>query len=265
MRLLAHVALMAAFTAGSMLADDWAKTFTVSGRPELRVETDDAAVVVLPWSDKGDAKRIEARVTTSRWRIAPGEVEIREYQTGDRVELVVRCHSSGIHFDVGNRSILVELHVPRRIQSDIHTGDGSIRVSGLEGETRLRTGDGSVEADGLDGALDATTGDGHMKVRGRLDALTLRTGDGGIEADVLPGSKMRSGWRLESGDGAVRVRLPRDFAVELDLHTGDGHMSVDFPVPANARSGRNLRARMNGGVSPLTIRTEDGSIHIGRI
>jgi hypothetical protein len=101
-------------------------------------------------------------------------------------------------------------------------------------------------------------------VRGRLDSLTLRSGDGSIDADLLPGSKIASSWRVESGDGGVIVRLPRDFAADLDLHTGDGSISVDFPLTTTAggRSDHDLRARLNAGGAPFFIRTGDGSIRL---
>ncbi|MBZ5728892.1 MAG: DUF4097 domain-containing protein [Acidobacteriia bacterium] len=261
-RLLAQAVLAAALSSGCALAGEWTKSFPVSGVPELRVETDDAAITVRVW----DESRIAARVTTSGWIIGPGEVEVHDRQAGGRVELTVRNPHRPFRFDWGHRWIHVELSVPRRIQADLRTRDGAVRASGLPGETRLHTGDGSIEADGLDGSLEASTGDGHVRVAGRLDVLTLHTGDGSIDADVLPGSRMSSGWRIETGDGRVTVRLPADFGAELDIHTGDGHISVDFPLTLRgSRIEKDLRAKINGGGAPFAIRTNDGSIRVGRL
>ena len=58
MRLPVQVAIVAALAAGSAFADDWTKTFVVSGQPELRIETEEeydrmvAAVEEL--MDKGE-------------------------------------------------------------------------------------------------------------------------------------------------------------------------------------------------------------------
>ena len=41
-------------------AEEWAKTFTLTGSPDLRVETSDANIRVDTW----DEKKIEARVTS---------------------------------------------------------------------------------------------------------------------------------------------------------------------------------------------------------
>jgi hypothetical protein len=255
-----RLALLAAVSAVSLYGDDWAKTFTVTGTPDLRIETDDGAVVMR----SGSEGKVIARVTTTGWKIGAGQVTVSEHQSGGRVELTV--HSPRMHFGFGSihRSIRVEVEVPRQTNADVRTGDGSIEIHGVTGETRLHTGDGHIEGDGLDGSLKAETGDGHVRVRGRLDQLTIHTGDGSVEADVLPGSKMSSGWRVETGDGSVTLRLPRDFGAELDAHTGDGHLSVDFAMTANSGTPRSneARGRINGGGPVFSIHTNDGSIRV---
>jgi hypothetical protein len=260
MRVLSQVVLAAVLAGGPAVADDWAKTFAVAGHPQIRVETDDGSVTIRP----GDERKIVARVTTLGWKIAPGEVQIRESQQGDRVDLVVRIPHRPFTFNSTGRWIHVDLQVPRQIQTDVRTGDGNIDVQGINGETRLRTGDGRIEAVSLDGSLHAESGDGHVAVRGRLNLLTLHTGDGSIEADVLPGSKMSSGWRVETGDGSVTLRLPPNFGADLELHTGDGNISVDLPALTglSGRHDKDLRARLNGGGAALSVRTGDGSISI---
>ncbi|MBZ5622735.1 MAG: DUF4097 domain-containing protein [Acidobacteriia bacterium] len=261
MRVMCQIAMAATLAGGTAFADDWAKTFAVGTRPEIRVETDDGSVRIRP----GEDTKIVARVTTLGWKIAPGEVQVRESQTGDRVELIVRITHRPFTFNSSGRWIRVELQVPRQIRSDVRTGDGNIDIQGLDGETRLHTGDGRIDAGPLDGSLSAESGDGHMRVRGRLDLLTLHTGDGSIEADVLPGSKMSSGWRVETGDGSVTMRLPRDFGADLELHTGDGHITMDLPAlnAVSEKQGQDVHARLNGGGKALSVRTGDGSIHIG--
>jgi hypothetical protein len=241
------------------LAGEWSKTFAVSGKPELRVDVNDGAVRVRA----GDGKRIEARVLTTGWKIGSDEVRVTDHQLGDRVEIGVRVPRRPWNF--GNRSLRIELLVPRQIDSNIRTGDGSISVEGLKGETLLSTGDGRIEADTLDGALEARTGDGSIHVRGRFDRLRVRTGDGGIEAEVQPGSKMAAGWRVHTGDGGVRLRLPEGFAGDLYAHTGDGHVTVDLPVTVTGTQREStVRGKMNGGGETLTVESGDGSIRLQR-
>ena len=260
-RMLWRVSFALIGIASIALADDWSKRFPISGRPELRVNANDGSVTIRTW----DRKEIEARVTTVRWRI-PADVQVIEHQEGDRVELEVRMPRHNFAFNFGNRSIQVELHVPRDLRSDIRTGDGSILVQDLRGETRLSTGDGRIEAVALDGTLDAQTGDGRVRVRGRFDLLRLHTGDGSIEAEVQNGSRMTSEWNVRTGDGHVTLRLPDNFSAELDVHTGDGHIESDLPVTVSgSRRDHELRGKLNAGGPPLIVRTNDGSIRLERM
>ena len=241
--------------------DDWSKRFTVSGRPELRVNINDGSVTVRSW----DRKEIEARVTTVHWRI-PSDVQIIDRQSGDRVELEVRMPHRGFAFNFGPRSVEVELNVPRELRSDIRTGDGSITVDNLHGETHLSTGDGRIEANSLDGTLDAQTGDGRIHARGRFDLLNLHTGDGSIEAEIDNGSRMTSEWTVRTGDGHVTLRLPANFSADLEVHTGDGRIQSDLPVTVSGfRNEHELRGKLNAGGPPFIVRTNDGSIRLERM
>jgi hypothetical protein len=261
MRVLRRLSILTLLLGAGAFGDEWSKTFAVSGRPEIRVETDDGAVTVRVW----DEPKIAARVTTSGWKIGPGEITVKEYQTGDRVELVVGQPHRHFNFNFGTRWIRIDLQVPRQIASDIRTGDGAITIEDVIGDTRLHTGDGRIEANSLRGSLRAETGDGHIRVRGRLEVLTLHTGDGAIDADVLEGSRMSSPWSVETGDGSVTLRLAHDFAANLDARTGDGRISLDLPsaTASGNRQRDNVRAAINGGGPTFSIRTSDGSIRVG--
>ena len=74
---------------------------------------------------------------------------------------------------------------------------------------------------------------------------------------------MSDSWSIRTGDGNVTLQLPRDFQADLELHTGDGHIDMDFPVASSGKVNRsNVHAKLNGGGSPLNARTGDGSIRV---
>lgn len=255
------VCLLAALATTPSWADDWSKRFNISGRPELRVDADDAGVNVRTW----DHNEIEARVTTAGWKIDASDVRIIDRQTGNRVEIEVRTpHRPMINF--GRRWIRVELLVPRDLRCNIHTGDGNISIDGVRGETQLNTGDGRIEAEALDGTLDAQTGDGRIRVRGRFDSLRLHTGDGSIEAEIDRGSKVSSEWNVRTGDGHVTLRVADNLAADIDVHTGDGHITSELSITTTgAFRDHDLRGKINGGGPPFIIRTNDGSVRLERL
>jgi DUF4097 and DUF4098 domain-containing protein YvlB len=249
------------------MADEWTKTFPMSGTPELRVRADDASVTVRPW----DRNEIEARVTTSGWKISDSEVKVVEKHSANSLDVEVRVPRmnwtfGGFGSSLGHRWIKLELRVPSELRSDIHTGDGHISVERIKGNTVLSSGDGKIEAEGLDGRLNVRTGDGHIRVRGRFDVLEARTGDGSVEVDVSPGSRMASAWHVNTGDGHVTLRLPPNFAADIDAHTGDGHITADLPLTVSGTQRKSeLRGHLNGGGEPLVVRTNDGHIRLERL
>jgi DUF4097 and DUF4098 domain-containing protein YvlB len=241
-------------------ADQWSKSFHVGAAPELRIETSDANVTLRA----ANVSTIEARVSTSGWRIGPGDVHVNDHQTGDRVEIEVKVPT--IHFSWGNRWIKIEVTVPNTTKADVHTGDGNIRADGLRGVTRLVTHDGNIDGDGFDGALEATSGDGNIRVHGKFSGLNLRSGDGNIDAEVAPGSHMAASWTVHTGDGGVTLRLPDGFAANLDAHTGDGRITVDLPLTTEGGIHDNqISGKLNGGGNTLTVHTGDGSVHLTRL
>jgi DUF4097 and DUF4098 domain-containing protein YvlB len=243
-------------------ADEWSKSYTLTGKPDLQVETSDANIHVTTW-DRGT---LEARVTTTGYKIGEHGIRIEEHQIGNSVQInlryphevcIVCVHMSG-HVDV-------EIHMPREGNVNLHTGDGKIDVNGVKGEMDLHSGDGSETIDAVEGKLRASAGDGHITARGRFIALNLKTGDGSITVHAGAGSSLAAGWNVQSGDGSIRMEIPGDLAADVELHTGDGHIDLDMPITTEGRIRQNeIHGKLNGGGNPLVIHTGDGSIHLAK-
>jgi DUF4097 and DUF4098 domain-containing protein YvlB len=240
-------------------ADEWSKTYNISAKPDLRIETSDANIRVTTW----DQNTIEAKVVTTRYKIGEGGIRVEEHQNGDTVEIEVKFPHHNFTVDWGNHRVDVIIQMPRQGRVNLRTGDGKIDLAGFKGDMDLHSGDGSETLDGVDGRLRASTGDGHITAHGRFDELELKTGDGHVEVRAGAGSSLAVGWRLETGDGNVSLEVPGDLAADVDLHTSDGHIDLDMPVTTEGKMRENeVRGKLNGGGSSLTVRTGDGSIHL---
>jgi DUF4097 and DUF4098 domain-containing protein YvlB len=258
-------------------ADEVTKTFPISGRARVHVETDDAAVRV----STGDIKQVEVRVEYSGYKLDK-DLRVNTSQNGDAVEVSVKTGSVW-SWGMRHTSVRVEIHMPKDADLtarsgdgsveadsingnvDITTGDGSITVQGAKGNIRFHTGDGHIEARGLDGRVDASSGDGHVSLEGRFDGLNIKTGDGSVTARAMAGSKMQSSWTIHTGDGSVDVEIPGDLQADIDASTHDGHISLGLPVTVQGNfSSSQIHGKMNGGGQLLTIRTGDGSIHLSK-
>ena len=291
--------LTLAWAAPAVHAEDITKSFAVTGRPNVRVETNDGSVRVT----SGASKQVEFHVEYQGYELGR-DLRVDTQQNGDKVELIARVTGHwGIHIDWGHssRRLHIEVRMPQdgdvQVETgdgaveassingavnvhtgdgsvhanslsgtiDLHTSDGSITVDTLKGNIRLRTGDGSVEARDLDGSVEANSGDGHIRLAGRFEALNVKTGDGSVDTRVQPGSKMSASWALRTGDGSVDIALPSDFQANIDATTGDGHISLGIPVTVEGTFSKSaVRGKMNGGGQTLTIHTGDGSIRLSK-
>jgi DUF4097 and DUF4098 domain-containing protein YvlB len=257
-------------------AEIYTKSFTVSNRAGVHVDTNDGNVVVTT----GDTKQVEFRVEYSGYEIDKS-LQIDSSQQGDEVNLTARIPNHW-HFAIGiRRGLHIEVRMPKdgdlQVKTgdgtikvadlagnvDLHTGDGSITADSVKGDIRLNTGDGSVNGTGLDGKCDAASGDGRIRLAGRFDGLRAKSGDGSIEVEARQGSKVGSSWSIRSGDGSIDVALPGDLAADLDVTTGDGHITSDIPLTVEGIISKSrVRGKMNGGGQEVTIHTGDGSIHL---
>jgi len=241
-------------------ADQWSKSYPVSGKPDVWVSNGDGSVRIDVW----DEPRIEARIDTIGY-VIDKDFKIIESQSGNQVRIETKFAHQNWSFNLGRRSLTLTLKVPRVVNLDIHTGDGSMTVAGPKGDLRFHTGDGTIDARGLDGSVKASTGDGSLNVEGRFDLLDLHTGDGSIEAAAKAGSTITGPWSVRTGDGSVALRVPTTLKANIDARTGDGRITLDLPVAVsgNVRPTRIL-GTLNGGGGSLILRSGDGAIRLGQ-
>src|SRR5260221_14565 len=105
--LCATAMLSAALFWGTASAEEWTKNYTVSGRANVHVDTNDGSVRVTT----GDTKQVELRVIYNGYTLDKN-LEIKSKQDGDRVELSARetMHWNwGIHV---NRGLRLEVRMP---------------------------------------------------------------------------------------------------------------------------------------------------------
>jgi len=268
--------------ADARFVDRETRHFTMSGTPDVKLDTFDGAIEVRAWDKPEIEVIIEKRAVS---REVAGTIEVRAEQSGNRVTVEAKApRSTGFHFNEsrsaklivsapatcnltarsGDGSITIE-----RItgQLELQSGDGSIRGRDLSGGVKVHTGDGSIRLDRITGSLDADTGDGSIVVSGSLTAVRARSGDGGVSIRAAAGSSPSADWEITTGDGSITLELPDAFNAALDAHTGDGSINVhDLTVSdVSGKIGKNnLRGRLGSGGPLVRIRAGDGSITLRR-
>jgi hypothetical protein len=258
----------------------WEKTFTVSGRPTLRVHTRDAAVRLR----RGAEGAIAARVVhdAHRWgfTLPPRDPIVTLEQAGNEVTVSVREPATMVVFGGISERFDVDVTIPGEcdvvVQSsdgpvtvepgvkgriDLESQDGRLTVKGASGDVQLTTQDGTIEASELEGVVRAESEDGRVHLEGRFDRLEVRAQDGRVEVVARPGSRLEESWRLETQDSPLHLAIPRDLKADVDVRTEDGRIHFELPVTIpGSRDPHSLRGRLNGGGPLLRLRSQDGSV-----
>lgn len=275
------------------------KTFKVTGQAELVLNTFDGAIELHSWDKNEIEVEIEKRAME---QTLLDEIKVDAQQQGDKITIKVtgpsRMEHRGVTIGVNiSPTARLRVAVPRNININATSGDGSIRAEAIEGrlvlsttdgsvtgtrlggDIQIRSGDGTIRLDHATGKIDLETTDGSIGIEAQPTVLRMRTGDGSIRANIEPDTKMTDNWELTTSDGNVTVTLPGQFSAELDAETSDGSVRANHPLLTDDRPTRRgegedrddrrerlraLKSKMGDGGKTFRIRTGDGTIRIER-
>jgi hypothetical protein len=125
--------------------------------------------------------------------------------------------------------------------------------------------DGSVKIHNAAGSLDARTSDGSIVAEGRFTGLQAHCSDGSVDITLAEGTKLTAASNIRASDGQIILRLARSVAADLEVHTSDGHIECNLPLTMDtyqSSGGHNIHGKLNGGGTPLSVHTSDGSVKI---
>ncbi|HVF44650.1 MAG TPA: DUF4097 family beta strand repeat-containing protein [Pyrinomonadaceae bacterium] len=241
-------------------------SYKVSGSPRVRVETFDGPVTVHGW----DKNEVSYTAVKRAWDEKEMKgVTVQANGSGPEVTLRAQFDKSFAHSYhehdgrvtsySSNADVEFDVYVPRNAALIISSGDGRLRVEGVNGELDLHTGDGTIDVTGSRGRLKAETGDGRIRVDDFEGDADARTGDGRISLD----GNFRS-LSARTGDGTISLSVPEGSNATVETNaesvSNDGVAVAETP---DAES-RVRRWRIGGGGQTFTLRTGDGRIILRR-
>lgn len=284
--------LLTALPPVAAVAEELDETLDVSPGGTLYIDLDRGSVEVA--SHDTEQVRIEARATG--W--AAWGVEFDVWRDGNDVHLTGESSGWGwLARPFGGTRVRVRATVPRDYSLAVHTNGGRIEIADVSGRISAETQGGPVRLEGATGTVDLRTSGGRVEVRrvagsvaaetsggavtmadvdgdvwartsggsieiaragGEVDALT----SGGSIAVTFTGAPAGS---LETSGGRIDVRFPRDAGADLEAQTSGGRVAVAPPLSLSGAGGdpRHVAGAINGGGSPLRLRTSGGDIHVG--
>jgi DUF4097 and DUF4098 domain-containing protein YvlB len=140
------------------------------------------------------------------------------------------------------------LHVPRHLAAQLHTENGGISLTNLDGVINADTTNGGLILHDLAGDVHATTVNGGMDVR-------------------LDGNQWHgAGLFAKSTNGGVSVKAPDQYSAHLIAETVNGGVSVGFPITVQGKINRSsIDTNIGQGGPTLQFHTVNGGVSIHRI
>lgn len=231
------------------------RTFDVRPGAEVRLNNVNGGITITAWDQPRVRVVAEKKVKADRDQVdeALEELRIEFDQSGGGLTVRTRYpnESDGgiaglfdwLKGDDIDAQVTYQLHVPRSMNLDISNTNGGIRVSDVSGRLELDTTNGKIETARCAGSLDASTTNGGISAE-----LTSVTRGSDITASTT--------------NGRITIAVPKDFAGEVDAGTTNGSITTDLPVTTRQVGDNRLRGTINGGGTPMKLRTTNGAIQI---
>ena len=210
------------------------------------------------------------------------DADLSTYLENTTVELIdtedsVTITTTVPKITVGGVSVSMTMYVPKHVELDITTSNGSITVSsGVVGNAKLKSSNGGLNVNGLDGNFDLDTSNGSVKVNnvkgsGRIKTsngsiyfesieevgnVDLTTSNGKIEMDLS--KPVGESYKIKTSNGNIVVKVPEDMGFDLEASTSTGSIKTDL----EGISGKDAKQEVNGGGFKLILETSNGTIYI---
>jgi hypothetical protein len=137
------------------------------------------------------------------------------------------------------------LHVPRHLAAQLHSENGGIDISNIDGEISANTTNGGLTLRDLGGKVHATTVNGGLNV-------------------VLNGTQWHGeGLFAKSTNGGVTVNAPDHYSAHLIAATVNGGISVAFPITTQGSIRNHIDTQIGQGGPTIQVETTNGGVSIG--
>ena len=231
---------------GAVASGKWIKLQNINGDVE-----------VMPAS--GNRVEVTAIKRNRRGDTDDVRIEVKRYGTNEENVFIcaiwgeATCDENGYNSpkrrrghddDDNDTEVEFTVRVPRGVNVDVGTVNGSVDVRGATGEVHASSVNGGVEAISDGGPVTAST------VNGSILASMRSLGSGELEFTTV--------------NGSITVELPEELNADLRMTTVNGTLSSrDFPLTVSGRfSPQNLRATIGKGGTRLSFTTVNGNVEI---
>jgi len=144
-------------------------------------------------------------------------------------------------------SVSYEVFVPSKIDLTLHSTNGGVSISGVNG------------------TIVANTTNGGLKLAGLAGKVSAHTTNGGVKVELAGSTWQGEGFDVSTTNGGVSIQVPADYSARLEASTTNGGVRSDLPVQIQGRySGKQVNATLGKGGALIKATTTNGGISVDR-
>jgi hypothetical protein len=246
------------------------RSFTVNSGATLAVENYKGTIHVAAATGNQVTvdvqKRFEGSESDRKWWME--NLKIDFHNDPGRVQIKVEYPNCKFCWQTQDYTAAVELEirVPRQINVELDGYKPDIKVSGIQGDLKIKSYKAPMLVEGTTGAIRIDTYKETLRLRDVTIRGTLAVKSYKADADITALSLGQSA-EIASEKGDVVIRVPANTGLSVDFEGGRrSSFSTDFALRSSSGySGREVRGDINQGGSKLHLRTSRGSVRLLKI
>ena len=161
-----------------------------------------------------------------------------------------------------NVSVAYTVTVPKEIDLEMKTVNGTIEVKDISGAVDTKTTNGRIDLKRITGSIQAKTTNGKIGLLEVLGPINAKTANGSIKAGVGGSGEQQHKIRAATTNGGIEVTLPKGLKANLKASTVNGKIETDFPVTVKGLISKSVDGVINGGGELIHLKTVNGSIRL---
>lgn len=149
------------------------------------------------------------------------------------------------------------IHVPKKFETDLHTGSGDVVLGEITGNTRAKTSGGKLAFRHLEGNVSANTSGGSIDVEDCRGPIKVETSGGDITVADGTGT-------LDARTSGGRIEV-RNFSGDTEVHTSGGNLNLQRITGklVGKTSGGSINASIPADVAgDVNLQTSAGNIDV---
>jgi len=176
----------------------------------------------------------------------------------------------------------VILKLPRRIDLAVSSVSGWLKAGDIDGQTRVSSISGSADIGNVGGKLQVSSISGSLEVGNvgadaRVNSISGNLGlgqvNGSLDVSSVSGglnvtlvSLSSQGIHIKSVSGSVEIRFKSEVNADFSAEHVSGQVYLEVPnvVRDSEEKSSDVRARIGGGGTPITISSVSGNIRLAR-